>query len=171
MARTPKDVFRITMALIDSYYSENYKEDDNPIKESVYINEDNVEYQAKTVDLLNNLRGELYPYSDTYTITQIGKRPICPLIETFTSEIALDDYITETVMPYGLGALLLLSEDQAVANFFQQRYYELLAKLKDGLPTMAQPIEDVYGFSSGAVYDEFGNLIYGGFYPPDNARW
>ena len=50
-------------------------------------------------------------------------------ISDFDTPINLDDYIAQTVMPYGLAAHLLIDENPTVASFFQQRYEELLDKL------------------------------------------
>jgi len=105
---------------------------------------DNNEYKNRTLKLLNLLRGELYPYSDTYEKDEEG-RPIAALIRDFEKPIDLDDYICQTVMPYGLAAHLLLQEDPAAANFCQQRYDELKAKLSIGLPAKSEDIEDVFG--------------------------
>lgn len=61
-------------------------------------------------------------------------------------------------MPYGLAAHLLLDENPTAASFFNQRYEELKASLRAGLPTMSEDIEDVYGSGCGGIepYNEFG---------------
>ncbi len=110
-------------------------------------------YKVRTLFILNTLRGELFPYSDTYEITQAGKRPILPEIAGFEDVIGLDDYICQTVMPYGLAAHLFLDENQPAASFFQQRYEELLANLSRGLPSGSEPVIDYYG--AGQPYNEF----------------
>lgn len=116
---------------------------------------DNDEYKHRTLKLLNLLRGELYPYSDTYETDDDG-RPIAALIRDFEKPIDLDDYICQTVMPYGLAAHLLLQEDPAAANFCLQRYDELKAKLSVGMPSSSEDIEDVYGNRGGIYpYNEF----------------
>ena len=51
---------------------------------------DTKEYKLRTLGILNVLRHEVYPYSDTYTVSGPG-RPICPEITDFTSPVALDD--------------------------------------------------------------------------------
>lgn len=117
-------------------------------------NSDNKEYKDRTLAILNMLRGELFPYSDTYKIVEAGKRPIVKIIENFEEEIGLDDYICQTILPYGLAAHLLLDENPANANFCQQRYDELKRDLSRGLPTESVDIEDVY--SNRGYYDEFG---------------
>ena len=113
---------------------------------------DNNEYKHRTLPILNILRGELYPYSDTHETDDEG-RPIVNLIRDFTKPIDLDDYICQSVMPYGLAAHLLLQEDPAAASFFQQRYDELKRTLAIGLPTESEEIVDVYG---GWPHNDFG---------------
>ena len=66
--------------------------------------------------------------------------------------IDLDDYICQSVLPYGLAAHLLMQEDLTSANYFQQRYEELKRMLEKGLPTVSEDIEDIYG---GIEYCEF----------------
>lgn len=105
---------------------------------------DNNEYKTRTLPILNILRGELYPFSDTHEADDEG-RPIAALIRSFDKPIDLDDYICQSVMPYGLAAHLLLAEDPATANFFQQRYDELKLTLSRGLPAQSEDIIDVYG--------------------------
>lgn len=114
---------------------------------------DNDEYKHRALTILNILRGELYPYSDTHETDDEG-RPIAALIRDFEKPIDLDDYICQSIMPYGLAAHLLLQEDPAAANFFQQRYDELKMRLHIGLPTGSEEIEDVYG---GWPHNDFGS--------------
>lgn len=116
---------------------------------------DNNEYKNRTLPILNILRGELYPFSDTYEADDEG-RPIAALIRTFDKPIDLDDYICQSVMPYGLAAHLLLQEDPAAANFCQQRYDELKMRLAVGMPSASSDVEDVYGPKGGVdPYNEF----------------
>lgn len=132
---TAQRVFDITMGLIDEV-SENSGATDTA---------DTREYKARTLFILNALRGELYPYSDTYQVEEAGKRPILHVIQNFTDVIGMDDYICQTVLPYGLAAQLLLNDDASSAGFFQQRYEELREKLARGLPQGSEDITDVYG--------------------------
>lgn len=97
---------------------------------------DTKEYEFRTLSILNVLRHELYPYSDTYEIGKDGKRYICPEITSFDQAIDLDDAIAQGVMPYGLAAHLLLGENDTMAAFFNQRYAELSYKI--GSRRMAQ---------------------------------
>lgn len=140
---TAQRVFDITMGLIDEV-NENSGETDTA---------DTREYKVRTLLILNALRGELYPYSDTYDVDTAGERPIVSVIQDFDTPIDLDDYICQSVMPYGLAAHLLLDENPASASFFQQRYEELRNNLSKGLPKTAEAITDCYGI--GFEYNEF----------------
>lgn len=91
--------------------------------------QDTKEYEFRTLPILNVIRHELYPYSDTFEGGSNGKRYICPKIESFDQEIDLDDAIAQGVMPYGLAAHLLLGENDTMAAFFSQRYTELSYKI------------------------------------------
>lgn len=134
-------VFDFTMALMDEM-SESGATDTADTKE----------YKNRSLNILNVLRGELYPYSDTYGDAEIGKRPIAAVIENFTDDIMLDDYICQSVLPYGLAAHLLLDENPSSAGFFQQKYDELKAGLARGFPKSSEDIADIYG---GFAYNEF----------------
>lgn len=140
---TAQRVFDITMGLIDEV-NENSGETDTA---------DTREYKVRTLLILNALRGELYPYSDTYNVETAGERPIVSVIQDFDTPIDLDDYICQSVMPYGLAAHLLLDENPASASFFQQRYEELRNNLSKGLPKTTEAITDCYGV--GFEYNEF----------------
>ena len=138
-------VFDLAMGLMDELLQ---GKTDNP---------DTREYKDRTLLILNTLSGELYPYSDNYPAAGDGGRPIAELIRSFRAPIDLDDYICRTVLPYGLAAQLLLDENPSAANFFQQRYEELLRMLRaGGIPKGSEDIGDVYGACGGiAPYNEF----------------
>lgn len=97
---------------------------------------DTKEYEFRTLSILNVLRHELFPYSDTFEHGKDGKRYICPEITSFEQAIDLDDAIAQGCMPYGLAAHLLLGENDTMAAFFNQRYEELVYKI--GAKRMAQ---------------------------------
>ncbi len=145
MATTAQQIFETSMSLMDELNEATGQADTGDTKE----------YKNRTIPILNVLRGEVYPYSDTYQRdVEQGKRPICPPIMNFTTEISLDDYICQSVLPYGLAAHLLMQEDPSAANFFQQRYDELKALLARGNPAESEDIWDVYG--SSFPYNDFG---------------
>lgn len=115
---------------------------------------DTSEYESKALSIINILRGELYPYSDTFDTTAEG-RPICPIMTDLDDTVGLDDYICQTVMPYGMAAHLLLDENPTSASFFNQRYIELLNMLRSGIgrPTSgSEEIEDAYSSNGKSHY-------------------
>lgn len=140
---TAQQVFDITMGLIDEVNGSSGATD----------TADTREYRVRALYILNALRGELYPYSDTYTAATDGSRPIAPAILAFDGIIQLDDHICQSVLPYGLAAQLLLGEDPSSASFFQQRYEELRDGLTKGFPKSSESIVDVYGVCT--EYNEF----------------
>ena len=147
MSTTAQEVFETAMNLMDDVNESTGAADTSDTKE----------YKNRTLAILNLLRGELFPYSDTYEATEAGKRPIAAKITDFVTPIGLDDYICQSVMPYGLAAHLLMQEDPSSANFFQQRYDELKSLLARGMPAESADIEDIYGVCGGlSPYNEFG---------------
>ena len=126
-----------------------------------YLHSDTTEYLNRSLPILNTLQNELYPYSDTcpkWTEWQSGRRPVLMPIPDMETVIDLDDYCSGTVLPYGLVAHLLLTEDPNSAGFAQQRYDELKAALMrgEGRLTESEDIVDIYGPNGGIhPYNEF----------------
>lgn len=146
MATNAQWIFDTTMGLIDEVNEQTGSTDTT----------DTREYKVRTLFILNTLRGELYPYSDTFKDIEPGKRPIVSIIENFDDDIDLDDYICQTIMPYGLAAHLLLDENPTSAAYFNERYEELKAQLARGLPQTSEDIEDVYSnYRDGLGYGWF----------------
>lgn len=135
MATTAQQVFELTMHLMEAANDSTGQAD----------TADTREYKNRTLPLLNVLRVECFPASDTYAAGETGKRAVCPMIADFTSAIPLDDVICQGVLPYGLAAHLLLDENPDMAVFFQQRYEQALLQAKRSRPTAAEDIEDIYG--------------------------
>ena len=113
---------------------------------------DTREYKNRTIPILNILRVECFPASDTYAVAEPGRRPVCPEIADFEAEIGLDDGLCQGVLPYGLAAHLLLDDNPDVAAFFNQRYAELLSEYRRGIPAASEDIQDLYG---GIEYGQF----------------
>lgn len=141
MSTTAQEVFETAMHLMDEVNESTGKADASDTKE----------YKNRTIPILNILRVECFPASDTYQ-AEPGKRPVCPRIEGFESPIGLDDGICQGVLPYGLAAHLLLDENPGVAGYFSQRYEELLAAAGRGLPGGSEDITDLYG---GIAFGQF----------------
>ena len=139
------DVFLSAMALMDETDPSDY-----------------AEYTGRAVNILNGLIQECYPYSDTYSKPRkTGERSTADMITvsditSSTGDLDLDDYITYTVLPYGLAAHLFIDDNPSTASFFQQRYEELLHRLKtEGMLSSSENIVDVYSSHS----DGYGNGI------------
>lgn len=141
---TAQRVFDIAMGLMDEVNESTGNTDTSDTKE----------YKVRTLFILNALRGELFPFSDTFQVEEPGKRPILTVIRNFTEVIGMDDFICQSVLPYGLAAHLLLDENPSAASFFMQRYEELKASLAKGIPSASEAIEDVYG-SISHPYNHF----------------
>ena len=109
--------------------------------------------EAATVIVIRHHLTASAPYSDNYEEDEEGKRPVCPVIKDMEDEIALDDVICQTVLPYGLAAQLLLDENPASASFYQQRYEELLKEVGKSRYGRSMAIEDIYG--TAFEYTEF----------------
>lgn len=142
MATTAQWVFERAMHLMDEASETTGQADTSETKE----------YKNRTLPILNILRIECFPASDTYQAVEPGKRPVCPEIVDFDSRIGMDDGICQGVLPYGLAAHLLLDENPPLAAYFQQRYEELLNAAKQGLPAGSEDIIDLYG---GIEYGRF----------------
>ena len=106
MSTTAQEVFEYAMTLMDELNESSGKADTADTKE----------YKNRTLAILNILRGQLYPYSDTYITGESGKRPIAEKITDFVTPIGLDDYICQSVMPYGLAATVLSAESARTTN-------------------------------------------------------
>lgn len=117
-----QDVFVITMNLMDEISQDGtyagYSDD----------------YKKKSWSILTTLQTELLPLSvDPIAIT------------SDQSTLQVDDRTANMVLPYGLAAHLLITEDTTRASFFNSRYDEL----KRRRPAKIAKITDVYGVSDG----------------------
>jgi hypothetical protein len=118
-----QDIFMIAMSLMDEISSDG-----------TFAGYDS-DYKRKAWPILTVLQTELLPLSVTPTD-----------ITDENSTLLVDDRVGKTVLPYGLAAHLLLSENAQSASFFNDRYEELKRKKK----SIIAPITDVYG----VTYDE-----------------
>lgn len=121
-----RKVFELAIHLMDEQ-NENNGEVRTP---------DTKEYENRTLSILNVLRHELFPYSDTFNPGEDRKRYIVPMLEDLEQAIDLDDAIAQGVMPYGLAAHLLLGENDSMAAYFNQRYAEMMFRI--GTKQMSQ---------------------------------
>ena len=118
---------------------------------------DTQEYKFRTLSILNAILPSLYPYSDTYDSTGVG-RPVCPALAIpvkdgvadhanpdFTQVVPLDDTLALGALPYALAAHLLASENQDLSVWFLSRYNQVFADLRNKIPGTFEPISAPYG--------------------------
>ena len=112
---------------------------------------DTREYQVRTINILNSLIEQLYPYSDTYDASQPG-RPVPKLAEAedyrnpdFSQLVPLDDAIAIGVAPYGLAFHLLVAENLELAQVFRSLWMSALVDLRSKQAAAWEPIPTPYG--------------------------
>lgn len=110
------------------------------------VTADTAEYRLRSVNLLNVLRHECFPRSDTFRGGEGGKRGICAAITTLDDVLDLDDAVAQGALPYGLASRLLLGENDTLADFFEQKFQEMLSKLGSTFPAQFESIPLYYGF-------------------------
>lgn len=108
------------------------------------------EYNARAVFFINMICDQLYPYSDNYSVAT-NDRPICPRITTLSDTLGIDDILAQSVLPYGLAAQLMLSDDPSQSINFEALYQERLSEARRNLPAQIMEIVDVYGFDDGTT--------------------
>lgn len=107
--------------------------------------QENGDYKARTLGILNTLRQECYMASIHHDPSQRG-RGGCPQITDFDTPIkGIDDGVAQEAMPYGLAYHLLLQEDPTTADYLRQKYEETLLVLKREQPGYFEPIWGPYG--------------------------
>ena len=119
------------------------------------VNSDTAEYRIRAIGLLNTLLDKVYTASDTYAITEDGKRPYLGDITSFEDTLKLDARILRDVLPCGLAALLLSEENPSLANFFQQRFEEGLYESKATRPATFEDIDMPYGHISHGSFSRW----------------
>ena len=113
---------------------------------------DTKEYSLRTPNILNTYLNVVYPYSDTYTAREDGKRPYLEPVTAMADEMDLDAFICMSVLPYALAAGLVKEESPSIANTALQIYAENLGQARSTLPASVEEVENVYG---GIEYGEF----------------
>lgn len=113
-----QQVYELALALIDE------------VNEAGTVIPDNPEYyEKKSILYLNILQTELSKPADT----------IIPLTD-LSQNVSVTDRVANLMLPYGLAAHLIMSENPTLASFLNARYEELKRKI----PTASESITDVY---------------------------
>lgn len=120
---TAKQVYDMALVLIDEVTEMGNVSPDTPKY-----------YESRARSILTQLQTELIP---------VDSEP--EIITSLSQELLVSDRVAITVLPYGLAAHLLLTEDVNTASFFNARYDELKRRTPSGIT----PIKDKYNVAGG----------------------
>lgn len=128
---TGEEIFTMTMAMIDEMLSSGQLDQ-----------ETTQEYRAKTPSILTMLQAELVGIENRYRKKEDYIYPV--VIEDLEQTFQVDDIKAQTLLTNGLAAQLMLHEDKALANYFEQRYQEMKGMFLKPTPRSPEKREDVY---------------------------
>lgn len=139
---TVKQVFDTAIHMMDEQSETN----------GATLTQDTQEYKFRTLSILNAVMPALYPYSDGCFYGSTG-RPVCPALvlpedhrnADFAQIIPLDDMLALGVLPYALAAHLLAGENEELAAWFQSRYNQVFADVRNKVPAEFETIPMPYG--------------------------
>ena len=84
--------------------------------------DETVEDRDRVLEILNVLRQEVYPCSETFVYGQV-----CPELKRLEQFLELDDRTAQMILPYGLAAQLLLGEDDKPLSESDQHLAQTVA--------------------------------------------
>ena len=129
---TGEEIFVMTMAMIDE------------MLESGELDATTTgEYRAKAPHILTLLQNEIIGIENRYRSFEEQVKPV--KIESLEQTVQVDDIKANTLLTNGLASHLMLHENKALANFFQQRYEEMRKTYLKPTPSKITKKEDVYG--------------------------
>lgn len=126
-----EDIFNITMAMIDEMLTSGSLDA-----------EATAEYRAKAPFILTMLQTELIGIDNRYRDKKDWVYPV--VIESLDQTVQVDDVKAQTLLTNGLAAQLMLHEDKALANYFEQRYQEMKGMFIKPTPRNPETRRDVY---------------------------
>ena len=129
-----EDIFRITMAMIDEM-----------LESGDLDAETTAEYRAKAPSILTMLQTELIGIDNRFREEEERIEPV--VIETLDQTVQVDAIKATTLLTNGLAAQLMLHEDKALANYFEQRYQEMKGMFIKPTPRKPETREDLYDAS------------------------
>ena len=128
-----EEIFNMTMAMIDEMTATGL--DEQTI----------ADYKKKAPYILTMLQNELVGIENRF---RSKKEQIYPIaIEDLDQTIELDSIKASTLLTNGLAANLMLHEDTALANYFEQRYVEMKGMFLKSAARKPEKREDVYDAS------------------------
>ena len=125
-----EEIFNICMAMIDEMTATGL--DEQTI----------ADYKKKTPYILTMLQNELVGIENRYRKVAEQIKPVP--IEDLDDVLQIDDIKANTLLTNGLAANLMLHEDTALANYFEQRYEEMKGMFLKPKPQKPISKEDVY---------------------------
>ena len=126
-----EDIFKITMAMIDEM---NTTGELDPTTTA--------EYRAKAPSILSMLQAEIIGIENRYRAKNEQIQPVP--IEELEQPLQIDTIKATTLLTNGLAANLMVVEDKALANFFEQRYEEMKGMFLKPTPKSPEKRRDVY---------------------------
>jgi len=90
-------------------------------------------------------RKDLYLCYEFTGNVRVIYKPVPLTITANTDTLQIDDITATTVLPNGLAAVILSSENPDLANYFQSRYDELKGELTQKPPVAENTVDNVYG--------------------------
>jgi hypothetical protein len=126
-----EDIFKMAMAAIDEMLTSGSLDA-----------EATAEYRAKAPFILTMLQTELIGIDNRYRDKKDWVYPV--VIESLDQTVQVDDVKAQTLLVNGLAAQLMLHEDKALANYFEQRYQEMKGMFIKPTPRKPETRRDVY---------------------------
>jgi hypothetical protein len=100
------------------------------------------EYRVKAPGILTVLQAEIVGIENRYRKATDNIYPVA--IESLEQTFQIDDIKASTLLTNGLAAQLMIHEDKAVANYFEQKYEEMKGMFLKPIPRTPEKREDVY---------------------------
>ncbi len=126
-----EDIFRMTMAMIDEMSTTGELDPTTT-----------AEYKAKAPSILTMLQAEIIGIENRYRDKNEQIQPVP--IEDLEQPLQIDTIKAATLLSNGLAANLMIVEDKALANFFEQRYEEMKGMFLKPKPRQPETRRDVY---------------------------
>ena len=126
-----EDIFKMTMALIDEMNTSGELDATTT-----------AEYRAKAPSILSMLQAEIIGIENRYRAKTEQIMPV--QIENLDQPLQIDTIKAATLLSNGLAANLMVVEDKALANFFEQRYEEMKGMFLKPTPKSPETRRDVY---------------------------
>ena len=126
-----EDIFKMTMAMIDEMSTTGELDPTTT-----------AEYKAKAPSILTMLQAEIIGIENRYRDKNEQIQPVP--IEDLEQPLQIDTIKAATLLSNGLAANLMIVEDKALANFFEQRYEEMKGMFLKPKPRQPEKRRDVY---------------------------